>query len=209
MIIALCGYMGAGKSTVGKYLANLLYTPFVDLDEYICKRTGKSIPEIFSESGENAFRAMEQQCLQELVCRYGGGCPGSSDSAVEVQMPSEMVSKGLEEEFEVLNNGYDAEQVTCVLSVGGGTPTNPACAQLLRTRTLCFYLKASLESLQKRLWKNHSQRPLLAGKNKEELYDYVAAMMAQREPAYLACSHHVIHAENKSLATIALEIANF
>lgn len=184
--------MGAGKSTVGKYLAHLLYAPFVDLDEYICKRAGKSIPEIFSESGENAFRFLEQQCLQELICKYGGGCPGSSDSAVEI-----------------LNSECEAEQVTCVLSVGGGTPTNPACAQLLRTGTLCFYLKASLESLQKRLWKNHSQRPLLAGKNKEELYDYVAAMMAQREPAYLACSHQVVHAENKSLATIALEIANF
>lgn len=192
MIIALCGYMGAGKSTVGKYLADLLYAPFVDLDEYICKRAGKSIPEIFAEAGEDGFRAMEQQCLQELICKYGGGCPGSSDSAVEI-----------------LNNECDAEQVTCVLSVGGGTPTNPACAQLLLTRTLCFYLKGSLESLQKRLWKNHSQRPLLSGKSKEELYDYVAAMIAQREPAYLACSHHVVHAENKSLATIALEIANF
>ena len=201
--------MGAGKSTVGKYLAHLLYAPFVDLDEYVCKSAGKSIPEIFSESGESAFRILEQQCLQELICKYGGGCSGSSDSASDWHMPASMVDKGLEDEFEILNNGREAEQVTCVLSVGGGTPTNPACAQLLRTRTLCFYLKVSLESLQKRLWKNHSQRPLLAGKNKEELYDYVAVMMVQREPAYLACSHQVITAGNKSLSTIALEIANF
>lgn len=209
MIIALCGYMGAGKSTVGKYLANLLYAPFVDLDEYICKRSGKSIPEIFSESGESAFRILEQQCLQELICKYEEGCSASSVGVSDCDMPSGMIAKGLEEEFEILNNECEAEKVSCVLSVGGGTPTTPACAQLLRTRTVCFYLKASPESVQKRLWKNHSRRPLLAGKSKEELFDYVATMMAERDPAYLACSHHVIAASNKSLATIALEIANF
>ncbi len=199
MIIALCGYMGAGKSTVGRYLANLLYAPFVDLDEYICQQAGKSIPEIFAESGESAFRALEQKCLQELLCKYGSDC--------ELKMPESMVAKGLEEEFETID--HEVGKISCVISVGGGTPTNPACAQMLRTQTLCFYLKASLESVQKRLWKNHAQRPLLEGKGRKELNEYVSSMIAEREPAYLACSRSIISTENKSISDIALEIANF
>lgn len=78
--IVLIGMPGCGKSTVGKLLAEMLGETYVDADSSICKLAGKSIPEIFADSGETAFRAMETTVLEELgkqsslVIATGGGC---------------------------------------------------------------------------------------------------------------------------------------
>ena len=79
--IFLIGFMGAGKSSVGKKLAQSLHYRFVDLDELIKKKNKKSIPEIFELEGEEVFRIAEQQALHSLkdetkiVVATGGGCP--------------------------------------------------------------------------------------------------------------------------------------
>ncbi|MFA9392658.1 MAG: shikimate kinase [Prolixibacteraceae bacterium] len=81
MRIYLIGYMGSGKSTVGKGLAKALNLTFVDMDDHIEERNFKSIPKIFAEDGEAAFRKMEQKALHELstfeniVIATGGGAP--------------------------------------------------------------------------------------------------------------------------------------
>lgn len=81
MKIFLTGYMGSGKSTAGKKLANKLNFAFVDLDEFIESECGQSIPEIFAEKGENEFRAIEHNALKKLMNREnivlscGGGTP--------------------------------------------------------------------------------------------------------------------------------------
>ena len=78
--IALIGMAGCGKSTIGKLLAEQTGKQFVDADEEIVKLAGKSIPEIFAQDGEEAFRACETQVLGELgkksglVIATGGGC---------------------------------------------------------------------------------------------------------------------------------------
>lgn len=75
--IYLCGFMGCGKSHIGKLLSKLLKMPFVDLDSYIVKKEGISIPKIFEEKGEPYFRQLEADCLKELKEGYivatGGG----------------------------------------------------------------------------------------------------------------------------------------
>lgn len=77
--IYLTGFMGSGKSTVGPILANVLGYAFADLDEAIEARAGRSVPEIFAEEGEAAFRALEAAALREtasrdhLVVALGGG----------------------------------------------------------------------------------------------------------------------------------------
>ena len=67
MIISLCGFMGAGKSTVGKYLAQFLGYKFIDLDIYIEQKLGMSVSDFFSQNGEEAFRKEEFIALSEIV----------------------------------------------------------------------------------------------------------------------------------------------
>lgn len=65
--IALIGFMGAGKTTVGQGLSERLGWQFLDLDSVIQTRTGRTIQSIFQESGEAAFRHLERQALEETV----------------------------------------------------------------------------------------------------------------------------------------------
>ncbi len=64
--IVLIGFMGSGKSTVGRELHQRLGYPLVDMDTVIEQRAGKPITEIFAEDGEAAFRDMETKLLEEL-----------------------------------------------------------------------------------------------------------------------------------------------
>ena len=77
--LLLIGFMGAGKSTVGRLVAERLDLPFVDLDSLIEQRDGRSVSEIFETDGEPAFRALETSELESLkelvpsVVSCGGG----------------------------------------------------------------------------------------------------------------------------------------
>jgi shikimate kinase len=71
--VVLVGFMGAGKSSVGRALATRLKWSFVDLDQRIEKRDGRTIAEIFRESGEAEFRRMEHEALRELIDDLGSG----------------------------------------------------------------------------------------------------------------------------------------
>ena len=61
--------MGCGKSSVGRKLSELLCCPFMDLDEVIVEREGRSIPEIFASDGEAAFRRMELEALRSIIAQ--------------------------------------------------------------------------------------------------------------------------------------------
>jgi len=78
--VALVGFMGSGKTTVGRLVAEGLGLGFEDSDEWIERRTGRSIPEIFAREGEAFFRDWEVRALREIfggrtgvVCACGGG----------------------------------------------------------------------------------------------------------------------------------------
>lgn len=82
MKIILLGYMGSGKSTVGKELAEQISLPFLDLDDEIEKKENFKISEIFSQKGEIYFRKKETEVLSELlksdenfILSLGGGTP--------------------------------------------------------------------------------------------------------------------------------------
>lgn len=84
--IILIGMPGCGKSTVGIELANRLGRKFVDADQYLVEKVGRSIPEIFAANGESFFRQVETDVLSELgkasglVIATGGGCVTRSEN---------------------------------------------------------------------------------------------------------------------------------
>ena len=120
MMITLTGFMGSGKTTVGKVLADFLGCPFMDLDDLVVKKAGKSIPE---QDGEPAFRLLEAQVLRKTVEKYA--------------------------------------ESTAVLALGGGAVLEPASAALLHEKTVCIYLRATLDTLLARLAGETAGRPLL------------------------------------------------
>jgi shikimate kinase len=81
--IVLTGFMGAGKTTVGRQLANRLGWDFLDLDAFIEFRSGLAVPSIFATHGEAHFRQLESQALaaslgrNKVVLALGGGAPES------------------------------------------------------------------------------------------------------------------------------------
>jgi shikimate kinase len=86
--LILTGFMGSGKSSVGRVLAKRLSCPFIDLDSEIVAASGRSINDIFSEDGEQAFRSLETLCLERVlqggrsVIATGGGAVIATENRV-------------------------------------------------------------------------------------------------------------------------------
>ena len=160
MMITLTGFMGSGKTTVGKVLADFLGCTFMDLDDLIVKKAGKSIPEIFAQDGEPAFRQLEARLLRQTVEKY--------------------------------------TENTVVLALGGGAVTAPASAALLHEKSVCIYLRATLETLLARLEGETAGRPLADAS--------LAERLAAREPLYEETAHVVIDTDGLTPEEVADEI---
>jgi shikimate kinase len=89
--LALIGFMGTGKSSVGRLAASLLHFTFLDTDHVIEARAGRSIAEIFQQEGESAFRDWERRVVEELTRRTktvistGGGLPLNEANLVSLK----------------------------------------------------------------------------------------------------------------------------
>jgi len=108
--IFLVGFMGVGKTTNGKKIAQALNSRFVDLDELFVEREGMSIAEYFKQYGENTFRLKEREILQNLhlpdpaIIATGGGAPCFFDNmewmnkngiTIYLQMPAAALASRL------------------------------------------------------------------------------------------------------------------
>ena len=160
MMITLTGFMGSGKTTVGKVLADFLGCPFMDLDDLVVKKAGKSIPDIFAQDGEPAFRELEARLLRQTVAKY--------------------------------------TENTAVLALGGGAVLAPASAALLHEKTVCIYLRATLDTLLARLEGETAGRPLADAS--------LADRLASREPIYEKTAHVIIDTDGLSPDEVADEI---
>ena len=142
--LTIVGFMGSGKSTIGKQIAGKKGIGFTDLDKYIQESTGRSISSIFKECGEERFREIESQCLHDVLT-----------------IPDQ------------------------VIALGGGTPCFLNNIEIIKTLSSSVYLKVSPEDLTRRLLRSKNPRPLIKGKSREELLDFVRQKLAEREKYYL------------------------
>lgn len=118
--IVLTGFMGTGKTTIGKLLSEKLSFPFFDTDKIIEQNTDMSIPCLFEKVGEQEFRNYEKEVVKLL-----------------------------------------SEAEGCVISCGGGIVLNNINMDLLSKNGIIVYLKASIDTIVKRIV-NDKNRPIIA-----------------------------------------------
>ena len=161
MIISLTGFMGCGKSSVGRELSRLLCCPFMDLDSVIEERAGRTIPEIFASEGEAGFRRMEAEALEAVT----GQQPTCSGGPLPLRGPLPLAGGGKmppPHNGQTVSSHENSEgKRRGVLALGGGAVMTPACAKLVHEHTLCIYLRASVETLLAHLSGEADKRPLL------------------------------------------------
>lgn len=93
-----------------------------------------------------------------------------------------------------------------VLSLGGGTLISDKNREIILNRTKCIYLKANLETLNKRLEKSRKQRPLVKNEEVESLKERITNLYKEREVGYNYCSSVIIEVDNLSLKEVLIKI---
>jgi len=161
--IVLIGFMGTGKSAVGRVLARRLGRQHLDTDAEIERLAGRTIPEIFTEEGEAAFRARESALLSSFA-------------------PPSLTGKGAG------GLGFDGG---LILSTGGGTPLRPENAALLKQIGAVVWLDVAPEAILARVQRSLHERPLLAA-HQEDPLDRIQSLLADRAPRYAALADYTL-----------------
>src|SRR3972149_3269851 len=147
MKVFLFGFMGSGKTTYGVKIAQALNYNFIDLDDYLEKKAGRTIKHIFETEGEKKFRELERSVLLEVI-----------------------------------------KQDNIVVSTGGGTPCFFDNIEVMKKNGVTVYLEADINTLSDRLFNAKIHRPLIWGKSKQELVEYIENSVEQRNKFYKQAS---------------------
>lgn len=142
--LLLTGFMGSGKSSVGRVLAQRLGYPFVDLDSEIVSTAGRSINDLFAQDGEQAFRSLESACLKRVlgggrtVVATGGGVVISDENRCSMRSQGVVVNLvvSLPQVLERLHGASDRP-----LFAGGNAPNS---VKLLMDAREQFYADADI-----------------------------------------------------------------
>ena len=161
-MVYIIGYMGVGKTTLAKLLAEQLQLPFLDTDLEIEQQEKRSIAEIFKKEGELYFRMLES----ELLKQYN--------------------SKGI---------------VAC----GGGLAIHNNNMELINSKGISIYLKASANCLYNRLKDDKERRPLIVNITNEELKLYLKKELKNRSHFY-ELAQHTILVDGKNIAEVLREV---
>ncbi|MHA6251797.1 shikimate kinase [Oceanobacillus sp. CAU 1775] len=137
--IVLIGFMGVGKTTIGKSIARKLYRDFIDIDQEIEKEFQMPTTQIFQEYGEATFREKEKEMITEFC-----------------------------------------NQRLKVISLGGGAFLQKEIRELCLSKSIVFYLDLSWDSWKERANILIESRPVLKGKNDEEMKE----LYYKRQPIY-------------------------
>ena len=187
--------MGCGKSSVGRELSQLLCCPFMDLDQVIEEREGRSIPEIFASEGEEAFRAMELDALRNIV---SGWERTTSPNLHHAEVNHQVIAR-----CDATCQSADCERPSLVLALGGGAVMTAECAEIVHSDTISIYMKASVDTLMEHLSGQTDNRPLL---DSSSLKERIETLMTQRSATYEKTAHIIIDTDGKSVEAVASEI---
>ena len=207
--------MGCGKSSVGRRLSELLCCRFMDLDEVIVGREGRSIPEIFETDGEKGFRDIEKDALKDVFS-------SNTERLIATLAPSHFVDpstyagvrkcqfRNTASPEELAENTNSTKQQTSgegpaykdtlVLSLGGGTVMTRECAEMVRENSICVYLRASVDTLVRNLQGEAEGRPMLQGAG---LHSRIKELMALRAATYEKTAHIIIDTDGQTIDSIA------
>lgn len=213
--ISLIGFMGCGKSSVGKILATLLPDcHLIDLDTYIEEKQGKNIPEIFNEYGEAAFRRMEREAIEEIfsdpdrprsILSLGGGTVTSEQCRQLIRRHTDCFYLRATTDTLLANlSGHSegrpmlqtAQPVRCDTSTGSATDeTSKADNQQSKNPKMSGSVAEPAEAPSAE-----------TSREKEALRHRIESLMQTRSPQYLATAHHIIDIDNQTFAQIAAKI---
>ena len=189
-------------------------------EKEFAERLEKGLAKGLAEGGEAAFRAVERETLAELLYRSGvlplrefaSLTPPSADadgppaSVPRVARPSGAITT---------SSGNPSAKL--LISLGGGTLTDPESRELVRKHCRCIYLRASLETLAANLrWEGETaSRPMLAGadpkapaESPDSLESRIASMMAARGPVYEKAADIILDIDGLDYSDIARQILN-
>ena len=220
--------MGCGKSSVGRKLSQLLCCRFIDLDEVVEARAGKSVSEIFEEDGEAAFRSLELESLKGILCEESARQwtplapshfvgPSPYAGVRKCQFRPIALPNSETHVSDMLSQKIFEGDTAVVLALGGGTVMTPECADMVRENTCCIYLRASVNTLLERLSSNTSNRPLLTRdphaalqgaqrRGNPSLHSRIDELMSQRSSTYEKTANIIIDTDGKSIEQICSEI---
>ncbi len=174
--VLLIGFMGSGKTTIGKRLARKMGAEFLDTDEMIVQREGRPITEIFTAEGEGYFRDLETKVLEELLVR---------DNRCRQE------------------NNAGTFAGSCVISVGGGLPVREVNRKLMKQLGTVVFLEASTDTLVGRLSGDRT-RPMLQGA--QSLQERIDSLKTARMDQYLDAAELRVTTDGKNIPAIVFEI---
>ena len=174
MIVFLLGFMGAGKSYLGKQLALETGSDYIDLDDKLVHQTGMTIKEIFEKHGEDYFRNLETNLLHnistELILRE------KKDGIIE-------------------------KKKYYFLGCGGGTPCFNNNMEWMNNHGLTVWLNPTVSTLFSRLRNEKDERPLLKGLDDDQLLAFIENKLAERIKFY-ELSVVVLDCKETTISTI-------
>ena len=218
--ISLIGFMGCGKSSVGKILATLLpECRLIDLDTYIEEKQGKNIPEIFNEYGEAAFRRMEREALEEIfsdksrpraILSLGGGTVTSGQCRQLIRRHTDCfylraTTDTLLDNLEGHSDGRPMLNPVQPARFDASTSSSTDEEYNVDNRH-SNSLKMS-EPVAERVVRLGSPtieaQSTETSSEREALRSRIESLMQTRSPQYIATAHHIIDIDGQTFAQIA------
>lgn len=218
--ISLIGFMGCGKSSVGKILATLLpECRLIDLDTYIEEKQGKNIPEIFNEYGEAAFRRMEREALEEIfsdksrpraILSLGGGTVTSEQCRQLIRQHTDCfylraTTDTLLDNLEGHSDGRP--MLNPVQPARFDASTSSATDEEYNVDNRHSNSLKMSEPVAERVVRLGSPtieaQSTETSSEREALRRRIESLMQTRSPQYLATAHHIIDTNGQTFAQIA------